>query len=365
MRIETLKLRSFRSYESLNLEPPEGITVLVGENGAGKTNVLEAVHLCCLGRSHRTSNDREMVREGAEQAFVQMRVIRGTGKEEIALGIDAAAGRRKTVMINGKTAGRIGELFGHAAAVIFSPEDLTMVRGVPQERRRFMDMLLTQRRSAYFFALQRYTAALRHRNALLKGEDLRQLPVWDEEMARYAEEVVRQRRNLAEELNRIGAERYAYISGKDRERFSAAYQSRLDPEGDVTAQMLRGLEASRAEDIRRQTTSFGPHHDDLILRLSGQEMRAFASQGQVRTAALSLKLSAFDILTQTLGEAPLLLLDDVLSELDPERRRRLMKGVSGVQTFLTCTDLSDLTGAEPACVLRVTPGKAEAALSAP
>ena len=170
--------------------------------------------------------------------------------------------------------------------------------------------------------------------------------------------MVRQRCLLAEELNRIGAGRYAYISGKNEERFGAVYQSQLDPEGDVTAQMLRGLEASRAEDIRRQTTSFGPHHDDLILRLSGQEMRAFASQGQVRTAALSLKLAALDILTQTLGETPLLLLDDVLSELDPERRRSLMNGVSGVQTLLTCTDLSDLTGAEPACVLRVTPGSA-------
>lgn len=357
MRITSLRLHDFRSYKQVILRPPQGVTVLVGENGAGKTNLLEAVHLCCLGKSHRTSSDKDMIRAGCETAAVQLSVQRQDGEHQVGVRLYENQRRRKLLYLNGKTASRMGELMGHATCVIFSPEDLTLVRGGPSDRRRFLDMLLCQRQRAYFYALQSYQTALKQRNALLKSGDFRQLGVWDEELSKAAVPVVRLRREIAEAMEKRGRDHYAYIGGREEEKFALAYQGHLKDSQDIAQDMLRGLHACREEDMRRQTTVFGPHRDELQLTLSGADMRAFASQGQVRTAALSLKLSAFDLLEESQQEPPLLLLDDVLSELDPDRRRRLLNRIAHVQTLLTCTDLSDLTGAAPDCVLRVENGQ--------
>ncbi len=356
MKIKTLRLRSFRNYPQLLLHPPAGVTVLFGENGSGKTNLLEAVHLCCLGKSHRAGSDREMIRNGADSAAVQLTVEREDGLHDVGVRLYENARKRKLIYINGKTASRIGELFGHATAVMFSPEDLRVVLDGPDGRRRYMDMLLCQQRPSYFYALQSYASALKHRNALLKGEDLRQLPVWDEALCRTAVPIVTLRRSLVRELSPLCRDHYLYIGGRENETMDLEYRGCLADSDEIDADMLRGLNAHREEDLRRQTTSFGPHRDDLFLTLSGKDMRSFASQGQVRTAALSLRLAAFDLLEKTQGEPPLLLLDDVLSELDPDRRRRLLSRIAPFQTLLTCTDLSDLTGASPACVIRVDNG---------
>lgn len=357
MRITSLRLHDFRSYKQVLLRPPQGVTVLVGQNGAGKTNLLEAVHLCCLGKSHRTSFDKDMIRTGCETAAVQLSVERRDGEHQVGVRLYENQRRRKLLYLNGKTASRMGELMGHATCVIFSPEDLTLVRGGPADRRRFVDMLLCQRQSAYFYALQSYQTALKQRNALLKSGDLRQLSVWDEELSKAAVSVVRMRQEIAEHMNTRARGHYAFISGQRQELFSITYQGHLKGSKDVMKDMMSGLGACREEDMRRQTTVFGPHRDELQLKLAGEDMKAFASQGQVRTAALSLKLSAFDMLEESQNEPPLLLLDDVLSELDPDRRRRLLSRISHVQTLLTCTDLSDLTGATPDCVLRVKDGE--------
>lgn len=357
MRILSLRLHDFRSYQQVLLRPPQGVTVLCGENGAGKTNLLEAVHLCCLGKSHRTSQDRDMIRTGCDTAAVQLTVARVTGEDQVGVRLYEAARRRKLIYINGKTAGKMGELMGHATCVMFSPEDLSLVKGSPEGRRKFLDMLLSQRQQAYFYALQSYQTALRQRNALLKSQDGRQLAAWDEELAKAAVPVVRLRRQVAEFLNARACAHYAFIGGREEERFALRYQGCLQDSDRVYEDMLQGLRRSREEDLRRQTTSFGPHRDDLSLTLSDGDMRVFASQGQARTAALSMKLAAFDLLEDSQGEPPLLLLDDVLSELDPDRRRRLLSRIAHVQTLLTCTDMTDLTGAAPQCVLRVQNGQ--------
>ena len=331
--------------------------MLVGENGAGKTNLLEAVHLCCLGRSHRTSADREMIRQGQETAAVQLTVERRDGRHEVGVRLFENARRRKVVYVNGKTVSRLGELMGHATCVIFSPEDLSLVKDGPQARRRFLDMLLSQQQRAYFFALQTYMNALKQRNALLKQEDHRQLAAWDEQLAAAAVPVVRMREAVCGRLNQRANIHYLYIGGREEEVFHIRYQSALAESGDPQRDMLRGLAACREEDLRRQTTCFGPHRDDIELTLCGEPMKAFASQGQMRTAALSVKLAAFDLLEASQGEPPLLLLDDVLSELDPERRRRLIARIGRAQALLTCTDEADFIGAHPACVLRVAQGE--------
>ncbi len=356
MRMTALRLRNFRGYQQVMLSPPEGVTVLVGENGAGKTNLLEAVHLCCLGRSHRTSNDREMIRKDQETAAVQLTVERKDGTHEVGVRLFENARRRKLVYVNGKTAARMGELMGHATCVIFSPEDLGLVKDGPQARRRFLDMLLSQEQRPYFYALQTYMSALKQRNALLKQGDFRQMPAWDEQLAAAAAPVVRLRRQACQRLNERAQIHYRYIGGREDEVFGLKYHSPLSDSEDPAEDMLKGLRACREEDQRRLTTCFGPHRDDLELTLCSEALKAFGSQGQMRTAALSMKLAAFDLLEADQGEPPLLLLDDVLSELDPDRRRRLIARIGRAQALLTCTDQADFIGARPACVLRVENG---------
>lgn len=360
MRITGLRLHDFRGYQQVLLSPPEGVTVLVGENGAGKTNLLEAVHLCCLGKSHRTSFDKEMIRMGQETAAVQLTVERSDGRHEVGVRLYENARRKKLIYVNGKIASRMGELMGHATCVIFSPEDLALVKEGPQTRRRFLDMLLSQQQRAYFYALQTYMSALKQRNALLKNGDFRQLAAWDEQLAAAAAPVVRLRRETCAALSRSAEKHYLYIGGREEETFSLQYRSALSESADIQADMLKGLEICRQEDMRRQTTCFGPHRDDLELFLRREPLKAFGSQGQMRTAALSMKLAAFDLLETVQGEPPLLLLDDVLSELDPERRRRLISRIGRAQALLTCTDPTDFIGARPACVLQVKNGEIKA-----
>ena len=281
---------------------------------------------------------------------------RRDGKHEVGVRLFENARRRKIIYVNGKTASRTGELMGHATCVIFSPEDLALVKDGPQARRRFLDMLLSQQQRAYFYALQTYMNALKQRNALLKQEDYRALPAWDEQLAAAAAPVVRLRREACKQLHERASVHYLYIGGREDEVFSMNYAGQLADSADPVHDMLRGLQETQAEDRRRQITCFGPHRDEIELTLSGEPLKSFGSQGQMRTAALSMKLAAFDLLEAMQGEPPLLLLDDVLSELDPDRRKRLIARIGRAQALMTCTDQADFIGARPACVLKVENG---------
>ena len=359
MHLTALILKNFRSYENITITPPQGITVITGENGAGKTNLLEAVHLCCLGRSHRTNTDTDMIRNDMETAAVKLTVERLDGRHDTGVRLFHNQRRKKICFVNGKTAQRVGDLMGHATCVIFSPEDLGLVQDGPNVRRRYLDMLLSQLQPAYFFTLQQYMTALRERNALLKQPESAalnsQLDVWDEQLAQTAAPLVRLRAQMSERLSSMAAEHYRAISGRDEEVFNIRYVTQLN-EPDLVEQAYRLLQMRRHDDIRRLTTSVGPHRDDLSMTLTDASLQSYASQGQARTAALSMKLAAFDLLCEEQGEPPLLLLDDVLSELDPVRRRRLIDRIRNAQAFLTCTDVSDLNGAEPNCILHVSCG---------
>ncbi len=361
MHLKSLRLHDFRSYEALMLLPPQGVTVIVGENGAGKTNLLEAVHLCCVGKSHRTSTDTEMIMYQKETAAVQLVVQRRDGDHDVGVRLYRNQKKKKVLFINAKPAKRMGEMMGHATCVMFSPEDLSIVKEGPQGRRKFLDILLSQRQGAYFYALQKYQSVLKQRNALLKVafkvQQLEaQLDLWDEQLSEAAMPVIRMRYEAVSQLNTLSKAHYAYISDREDEELEIEYKTQFkqySTKEDVKAM----LKERRQEDIRRQVTSVGPHRDDLILSLKGKELRSFGSQGQVRTAALALRLSSFDMLSMTQEEPPLLLLDDVLSELDPMRRKKLISRIKNAQALLTCTDKSDFVGATPACVLRVEDGK--------
>jgi len=350
MRITQLELFHFRNYAHGLFAPCAGVTVLSGLNAQGKTNVLEAVYLCCAGRSHRTRQDRELIRWGEDFCRVKISAERNDGSHEVEIAIPAVGRRR--IKIGAREITRSGELMGHITGVLFSPEDLQLIKDGPSERRRFVDIALSQIRPTYYYALQRYQRALRQRNELLKAPDAQPLLApWDEQLALAGAEIMRARREYLLSLCDAAIHTHADIAS-ERERLSVEYTPSVSS-GDDPESILRALTAARSIDLRRMSTSVGPHRDDVRMAVDGQELRAFGSQGQQRTAALSIRLAELHVVRETLGEAPVLLLDDVMSELDPDRRRQLLSHLQGVQTIVTCTDLSDIAGAEIGRAYRV------------
>lgn len=350
MLIEEIKLHDFRNYGELTLRPHPGVNLLFGQNGSGKTNLLEAVHYCALGRSHRTSMDREVVRKGAEMAAVGVTVRGENSRCQIAVKLTPGESRKKQVFLDRKRAPRLSDMMGRLQCVIFSPEDLMLVKEGPAVRRRFVDMMLSQLSTAYFVALQQYSKALEQRNAVLRQckksgrSDAGMIAVFEEAMAAPCQVIIPMRRKILEQTAKIAAEQYRAISGRPEEAFALRYMGCLEGEENIPERMNRQWIQGRREDMLRGATSFGIHREDLALTLNGREMKLFASQGQIRTAALSMKLAQLEVCRQITGTTPVLLLDDVMSELDMTRRTRLLKEISGVQTFVTCTDESDLDG---------------------
>lgn len=271
--------------------------------------------------------------------------------------VPSPIGRRR-ILIAGQEVSRSGELMGHVTGVLFSPEDLRTVKDGPAERRRFVDMALAQLRPAYYYAMQRYNRALRQRNELLRAAAvnpslLATLDSWDEQLAVSGAELMRQRRAYVARLSRAAGETHRGIAG-GREVLSVAYRPNVDADGDDARACMEALFAAREGDVRRMTTSVGPHRDDVALLVDGRDVRAFGSQGQQRTAALSMRLAELGVMREELGEWPVLMLDDVMSELDPGRRCRLLERLEGIQTLVTCTDPDDLAGAQPGAVYRVS-----------
>lgn len=360
MHVKSLSLNNFRNYEQALIAPSDGVTVFTGPNAQGKTNILEALHLCCLGRSHRTARDEELIRWGAQSARVQIQTQQRDGTHEVTILLDKAQKKKKTVRIGARQAERIGELFGHVCGVLFSPEDLSIVKSGPAERRRFIDMQLSQLRPAYFYALQRAQRTLNQRNALLReiaknGALLPTLDMWDEQLALVGAEIARNRREAIGLLSEAAARAHASLTG-GRETLRLWYISQTAESGDIADALLGRLRAARQEDLRRMTTTVGVHRDDIGVTINGREARTFASQGQQRSAVLALKLAQLEMAAGETGEPPILMLDDVMSELDPERRRQLIERIDRVQTFVTCTDLSDLAGARQGAVYHVENG---------
>ena len=355
-----IQLKHFRNYSSLDLPLHPGITVLHGPNGSGKTNLLEAMHLLSLGRSHRTQQDREMAAAGCEHTFVLGETMRLDGRHEIEVQLHPHEKPHKKVLLYNKPAQRIGDLMGHATVVMFSPEDIRIVRDGPAARRRFVDMQLSQIRPAYLRTLKTYLNILESRNALLKQNKLfgvedfvTQLDTWDEQLARACVPLVKARRWFLSQLSQNASEQYAAISENPGEPFALRYTGPLAEADDPAQAMLAGLQRSRREDTQRRYTTFGPHRDDVAMLLCSRDLRAFGSQGQLRTAVLSMKLGEIRLIEEEMGEPPTLLLDDVLSELDLKRRNALLKSTAGIQTLLSCTDRADAAGAKADVFLRV------------
>ena len=348
MIIEKLTLRNFRNYEETVLTPHEGVNLFFGANGSGKTNLLEAIHYCALGKSHRITGDQSAVRIGESFAVCSVSVRSGGVKRELSVRLVPNEAAKKVILLDQKQIRRFSDMMGCLQCVIFSPEDLGLIREGPSVRRRYLDMMISQVNRGYFIALQQYRAGLEQRNAVLKNmrADPRQnaglLEVFEQAMAGPAAVIVEERKRVVEMLSSLAAETYRGISGREEEAFQASYHSAFRESENVQEDFIRVMRENREEDLRLGVTSAGPHRDDLNLSLNRKNMKVYASQGQIRTAALSLKLAQMKALRQMSGEPPVLLLDDVMSELDRERRMRLVREISDYQTFITCTDESDL-----------------------
>jgi len=347
MKLVSLTVKNFRNLEAMTFLPGEGVTLLHGANAQGKTNLLEAVYLCCTGRSHRTSHDTELIAYDKPDAYIcaDCRQRDGIHRVEIALSSQG----RKSIRINGTPLNRIGGLMGHMNAVLFAPEDLEIIKSGPANRRRFVDMTLSQVKPSYFYALQKYRAALYERNTLIrtiqqtgKGQDM--LDIWEQQLAQSGASVMAMRRGFAQRLSVLAQSTHSSITG-GAERLELKYETCADGEdgSQLEEQLMELFLKQRDIDLRRGTTTIGPHHDDIVIMVNGGSVRAFGSQGQKRTCALSLKLAQIDIMRQHTGEAPILLLDDVFSELDVNRRRMLLEHMKDVQTILTCVDREQIT----------------------
>ena len=348
MIIQELTLRNFRNYEDTVLTPHEGVNLFFGANGSGKTNLLGAIHYCALGKSHRITGDQSAVRIGGSFGVCGVSVLSAGVRREITVRLVPNEVNKKVILLDGKQIRRFSDMMGCLQCVIFSPEDLGLIREGPSLRRRYLDMMISQVNRGYFIALQQYRAGLEQRNALLKNmrSDPRKgagiLEVFEQAMAGPAAVIVAERKKVIEMLSSLAADTYRSISGREGEAFQASYHSAFRDCENVEEEFLRLQRENREEDLRLGLTSAGPHRDDLNLSLNRKNMKIYASQGQIRTGALSLKLAQMKALRAMSGEAPVLLLDDVMSELDRERRTRLVQEISDYQTFITCTDESDL-----------------------
>ncbi len=345
MRITSIRLSNFRSYDELIFEPSEGLNIIVGPNAAGKTNILEAIFLSALGRSHRTGRDIELINRKYHGAYINIELKSGSGRHNIELRL--RDNEHKAIRIDGQKLKRMGELMGVLNVVMFSPEDLSIVKSSPLERRRFMDMELCQLRPTYFYRLQQYNAALKQRSGLLKAAfpsppDPMQLSAWDERLAALGGDIMMVRDAFLRELGDLACEMHGRITD-DNEELYVYYKPNAPFSGEAPAAAVHSaLSCSHEEDIRRGYTTRGPHRDDIGIKLNGEEVRIFGSQGQQRTAALSIKLSELALMQREKGEFPVLLLDDVLSELDCDRQKALLSDAFNCQCFLTATSLEGL-----------------------
>ena len=338
MNIRSIELKNFRNYENLEISFDEGTNILFGDNAQGKTNILEAAYMSGTTKSHKGSRDREMIRFGEEEAHLKTVVVRGGREYQIDMHLKK--NRAKGIAIDKIPIKKASELFGILNIVFFSPEDLNIIKNGPAERRRFLDSELCQLDRNYLADLTNYNKILAQRNKLLKDMIYRPslsdtLPVWDMQLIETGKKIIRRRKQFVDELREIVSDIHYRISGGKEELF-LKYEPNID---DIFFE--DELSRAKEKDKKLCQTSVGPHRDDLLFSIGDVDIRKYGSQGQQRTSALSLKLAEIELVRKSISDTPVLLLDDVLSELDSSRQNYLLNNISDTQTIITCTGLDE------------------------
>ena len=338
MKIKSLKLKNFRNYDLLSLDFDEATNIFYGDNAQGKTNILEALYLTGTTKSHRGTKDRDMIQFGMDESHLETIVE----KNGIDYHIDMHLKKNspKGIAINKMPIRKASELFGIINMVFFSPEDLNIIKNGPAERRRFIDLELSQLDKVYLNDLASYNKIVNQRNHLLKEIEfnksaLSTLEVWDMQLVHYGERIIARRKAFIEQVNEIVSNIHKKLTG-DREELVLFYEP---SNGNISFE--QALLKNKEKDMRLKSTSVGPHRDDICFMVKDLDIRRFGSQGQQRTAALSLKLSEIELVKKTIKDKPVLLLDDVLSELDKHRQNYLLDSIGDIQTLITCTGVED------------------------
>jgi DNA replication and repair protein RecF len=352
MQVTSLELENFRNYATLRIKPGPGLNIFVGRNAQGKSNLLESLYILATSKSTRAAKDTELIRFEQPIARVKADVLRDRSTDaEIELMLSQT--EKKAARVNGVRHTRLAEVIGQINAVLFDSGDLEIIRGEPAIRRRFLDLEISQTSPRYVHALGAFRKALEQRNRLLRdlrdaraGADARaSLPAWNAQMVQHGSRLIERRRLFLDRLARLAEDVHNTLSdGRDALQIVYVPSFPLDDVTDaeaIQARFLAALESVALDELARGTTLRGPQRDDVLFTVNGQDCRAFGSQGQQRTVALALKLAERQLIEELVGEPPLLLLDDVLSDLDDARRRLLfdLTARAGSQTFLSCTNL--------------------------
>lgn len=340
MIVESLKLQNYRNYEYLNMNFNEKINIIYGDNAQGKTNILESMYVCATSKSHRGSKDREIIRFDNDESHIKVNVKKNDMNYRIDMHLKK--NKPKGIAVNGIPIKRAVELFGILNIVFFSPEDLNIIKNGPSERRRFIDMELSQLDKIYLDCLINYNKVVNQRNSLLKEyafsgrEDIiSSLDIWDMQLVKYGNDVIKSREKFVKEINDLVKSIHTKLSG-DREQLEIIYEPCVK-EQDFESELVR----VRDRDLKFKCTNIGPHKDDMCFLINGMDVRKYGSQGQQRTAALSLKLAEIELVKQIIHDTPVLFLDDVLSELDSRRQNFLLDSIGNIQTMITCTGLDE------------------------
>ena len=318
----------------------EKINIIYGDNAQGKTNILESMYVCATSKSHRGSKDREIIRFDNDESHIKVNVKKNDMNYRIDMHLKK--NKPKGIAVNGIPIKRAVELFGILNIVFFSPEDLNIIKNGPSERRRFIDMELSQLDKIYLDCLINYNKVVNQRNSLLKEyafsgrEDIiSSLDIWDMQLVKYGNDVIKSREKFVKEINDLVKSIHTKLSG-DREQLEIIYEPCVK-EQDFESELVR----VRDRDLKFKCTNIGPHKDDMCFLINGMDVRKYGSQGQQRTAALSLKLAEIELVKQIIHDKPVLFLDDVLSELDSRRQNFLLDSIGNIQTMITCTGLDE------------------------
>ena len=338
MVIKSLKLKNYRNYDLLDLKFDPKTNILYGDNAQGKTNILEAVYLSGTTKSHRGTKDKDMIQFGANESHIETIVEKNGIKYQIDMHLKKNS--PKGIAINKIPIRKASELFGIINIVFFSPEDLNIIKNGPGERRRFIDLELSQLDKVYLNNLSNYNRIVNQRNHLLKEIDynkgaLETLDIWDMQLIQYGNKIVERRQKFIEEINKIISNIHKKLTG-NREDIKIVYEP-----SNGALSFEQALLKNKEKDLRIKSTSVGPHRDDIAFLVSDIDIRKYGSQGQQRTAALSLKLSEIELVKQSIHDTPVLLLDDVLSELDKHRQNYLLDSIHDIQTLITCTGVDE------------------------
>ena len=338
MIVKKIELENFRNYKSLDLELDPRKNILYGNNAQGKTNVLEAIYICSTTKSHRSNKDVELIRFDEKEAHIKLFLEKK--EKEYRIDVHLRKNKTKGIAVNGIPIKRASELFGIFNVIFFAPEDLNIIKNGPSERRRFMDLELCQLDKMYVHNLINYNKVLNQRNRLLKEISfdpklIDTLDVWDEQLVLYGKEIIKKREDFIKQISKIIKPIHEDLTNKE-ETIKIDYQKNTE-----IKTFERNLKKNRSTDLKYKSTSVGPHRDDILFFNKDINIRTYGSQGQKRTIALSLKLAEIELVKKIIKDTPVLLLDDVLSELDSDRQNHLLERLNDIQTIITCTGLDE------------------------